>query len=126
MHFRNLILAALLGWSGAALAASPLPADWKALYQSGRLETPYRHYAVIMNGVAGRKAADFGAKPGPAFMGMKIWASSSAEAAQMARSYAERASFTIRGEIEVYATDPTEPPRDEPYAYSVKVTSYKK
>ena len=122
--FQALALAALLSSFGFAVGASDVAHNWKSLYQSGKLNTPYKHYSVIVDGVAGARAEEFGGRPGPAFLVMKIWASSTKEAAHMARLFADRAGFELRGKIEVYNTEPSEPPRDQPHAYDIKFTPY--
>lgn len=117
----------LLGF-GALLASLSLAAiasdDWKSLYQAGQLNTPYRHFSVIAEGVAGPNTRQYGGKPGPAFLGMRIWASSVEEARQMTRRFAERVGFVFKGKVEVYDTEPVEPPRADPHAYSIKFTPY--
>jgi hypothetical protein len=118
-------LTVLLTTFGLTAVASDVPHDWKLLYQNGTLNTRFKHYSVIADGVAGRAAEEFRGKPGPAFLGMKVWASSSEEAAHMFRLFAERTSFTIKGKVDVYDTEPSEPPRDEPHAYGIKFTSYR-
>ena len=116
----KLAFAALLFIGLTALASD----DWKALYQAGKLNTPFKHFSVIGDGIAGPGTVEHGGKPGPSFLGMRLWASSSEEALQMYRLFAERVGFTVRGKAEVYDTEPSEPPRDAPHAYGVKFTHY--
>lgn len=118
---RLLGLTALLGALSLSVLASD---DWKSLYQAGKLNTPYKHFSVIAEGVAGRDTGQYGGKPGPAFLGMRVWASSAEEARDMTRLFAERVGFALKGKIEVYDTEPIEPPRDAPHAYSIKFTPY--
>ena len=114
--------AVLLGLFSVTVLASD---DWKALYQAGKLNTPYTHYSVIAEGVIGGQGArEYGGRPGPAFLGMKVWASSMEDAAKMARLFAERTGFALKGKIQVYETVPSEPPRDAPHAYSISFTPY--
>ena len=99
----------------AALLASLSLAAW-----AGEL----KHFAVIADGVAGSAASKHGANPGPAYAGIKVWASSPEEAIQTARQFAEQAGFKMTGKIDVYETKPSEPARDTPHAYDIKFTSY--
>ena len=121
---RALAVATSLAPAAIATAVADAPTEWKRQYQRGALVTPYKHYSVIADGVAGQRTEEFGARPGPAFLGMKVWASSTAEAAHMARLFANRSGFALQGKIEVYVTEPTEPPREKPHADGVKFTPY--
>ena len=114
-------IALLLGLYSATLLASD---DWKALYQAGKLNTPYKHFSAIADGIAGLDAMQYGGKPGPSWLGMRLWATSSDEAIQMFQLFAERAGFAVKGKIEVYDTEPAEPPREAPHFYGVKFTPY--
>lgn len=119
---RLFFLTALLAFA-TNLVAEPAE-DWQALYKSGKLSTPYSHYSTITDGVASPKSEEFGAIQGHAILGMMLWASSPEEAAHMTRLFAERANFSIEGKIEVYGSEPSEPPRHEPHAYGIKFTPF--
>ena len=114
-------IAVLLGLFSLTLLASE---DWKALYEAGKLNTPYKHFSAIADGVAGPLAVQYGGKPGSSWLGMRLWAASADEATQMFRVFAEQAGFAVKGKIEVYDTQPAEPPRDAPHFYGVKFTPY--
>ena len=66
---------------------------------------------MIADGVAGPGAAKHGGKPGPAYAGIKVWASSPDEAIETGRPVLELAGFTMKGKIDVYETAPSEPAR---------------
>jgi hypothetical protein len=119
-----LACAALLSSTGVAAGVAAAAPDWQLQYQSGQLNTLYKHYSVIADGVLRRGSEEFGWKPGPAFLGMKVWASSTAEAAHMLRLLAKRVEFQLQGKVEVYTTEPSEPARNEPHAYHIKLTPY--
>ena len=107
-------------FSAPALASE----DWKALYQAGKLETPYKHFSAIADGVAGPGAVAHGGRPGPSWLGMRLWARSADEATQMFRVFADQAGFAVKGKVEVFDTEPLEAPRDAPHFYGVRFTPY--
>ena len=111
----------LLGLFSLTVLASD---DWKALYQAGKLNTPYKHFSVIADGVAGPGAVQHGGRPGPSWLGMRLWATSADEAIHMFRLFAEQSGFAVKAKIEVHDSEPLEPPRDAPHAYGVKFTPY--
>ena len=114
----------VLMFVGIAIA-SDVPHDWVALYKNGMLDTKYKHYVTLADGVAGPKTKEFGAEPGHAVFSMKAWALSVSDAARMARLFANRAGFEIEGKVEVYTEgEPTSPPRQEPYGYAIKFYPY--
>lgn len=48
---------------------------------------------------------------------MSAWASSIDEAADMIEEVSAQVGFSITGNIEVFESEATEPPRDVPYGY---------
>jgi hypothetical protein len=96
--------------------------DWKLALRFGQLKTPYTHYSVVAEGVAGTLGEGFECRPGSAYMGMKAWASSIDEAIDMVRVKAQEIGFTVNGQPRVYATEPSEPPQDKPHAYDITFT----
>jgi hypothetical protein len=124
-RFLNLlVLIAFAGLPALALSSGSLPEDWRSQYQTGKLNTRYVHYSVIAEGVGGRTIKKFGGVVGSSFLGMKVWASSTEEAAHMVRLFANHAGFSLKGVFEVYVTAPSEPPGAEPHGYSIKFTRY--
>ncbi len=96
--------------------------DWKLRLRYGQLKTPYTHYSVVAEGVAGSLGDGFACRPGSAYMGMKAWASSSDEAIDMVRVIGQEIGFTVTGQPRVYGTEPSEPPQDKPHAYDITFT----
>lgn len=98
--------------------------DWKLKLRYGRLQTPYKHFTVLADGVADKLSGGFECRPGRAWMAMKAWASSEEEAFDMARVIGADFGFQVDGRMELYDTEPEEPPRENPFAYSIKFTPY--
>ena len=57
--------------------------DWKLKLKYGQLKTAFQHFTLIAEGIVGNLAEGFSFPKGKAFMGMKVWASSSDEAGDM-------------------------------------------
>ena len=98
--------------------------DWKLKLRYGKLTTPFKHITLIAQGVAGELQDGFSCPPGNAFMGMKVWASSAEEAAAMIRAIGQQIGFKVTGDIQIYNTDPSEPPKDNPYGYDINFTPF--
>ena len=98
--------------------------DWKLRLRYGKLKTSYKHYTVIAEGVVSEEMEDFSCPPGNAFMGMKAWASSADESADMIQSIGEQIGFAVKGRIQIYETEPTQPPRENPYGYDIEFTPF--
>ena len=98
--------------------------DWKLKLRYGRLTTPFRHFTVIADGRV-EASNPFDAPLGPAFMAMKVWASSENEAADMIQVIGEDLHFICRGKIEVFDTDAQQPPRENPFGYGIGFTPYR-
>jgi hypothetical protein len=56
------------------------PKDWKLKLRYGRIQTPYQHFSTISDGVFVEPSSEFDCPAGPAFMAMRVWASSTDEA----------------------------------------------
>lgn len=98
--------------------------DWKIKLRDGKIKTPYQHYTVIAEGVVSEEMEDFTCPPGSAFMGMKTWASSADESADMIQAIGGQIGFKVTGRIEVYETEPIQPPRNNPYGYDINFTPF--
>ena len=98
--------------------------SWKAKLRYGKIQTPFHHYTSIAEGVVGELTDGFVCPAGSAFMGMKTWASSADESADMIRVIGERIGFTVTGEIKIYETEPQQPPRDKPHGYDIIFTPF--
>jgi hypothetical protein len=98
--------------------------SWKLKLRYGRLETPFTHYTAIAEGIVGQLVDGFFCRPGPAFMGIKTWAESADESADMARVIGSDIGFTVTGRIQVYETEPVQPPGEKPRGYDITFTPY--
>jgi hypothetical protein len=97
---------------------------WKLKLRYGRIETPYSHFTLIAEGVVGELADGFSCRPGKAFMGMKVWASSHDEATDMIRAIGKEIGFELIGRVQIYKSEPAEPPRDNPLGYDINFTPF--
>lgn len=95
--------------------------NWKLRLRYGKLKTDYRHFTAITKGIVEEESSY---SPGKAFMGIKIWAIDYDEAADIVELIAKQVEFTITGKIEVFDTEPQEPPRQEPYGYDLGFTYF--
>jgi hypothetical protein len=99
--------------------------DWKLKLRYGKLKTPYKHFTALAEGIVEEELRHgYECPPGNAWMGIKTWASSSDESGDMACSIGEQIGFKVTGEILIYDTDPTEPPKNEPYGYGITFTPF--
>jgi hypothetical protein len=98
--------------------------DWKLKLRYGQLKTSFKHFTVIADGVVGELEEGFECRPGKAYMGMKTWAADTGESANMIKVIGEQIGFTVVGKIEVFETEPTEPPSENPHGYDIKFTPY--
>jgi hypothetical protein len=57
-------------------------------------------------------------------MSMKIWASGHDEAFEMIRVIGGHLGFSVAGKIELYETDPSDPPGEHPHGYDISFTAY--
>jgi hypothetical protein len=53
---------------------------WKLKLKYNRSITPYKHYTLIVPVIINEFIEDFSAKPGTAYIGMKVWATDTSEA----------------------------------------------
>lgn len=98
--------------------------DWKLKLRYGKLTTPFHHYTVVAEGVVGQLAEGFSCPAGSAFMAMKAWASSTDESADMVTVIGRQIGFTVTGRIQIYDTEPVEPPRERPFGYDIQFTTF--
>ena len=103
---------------------NPSP-DWKLLLRYGKTKTPYRHFTALAEGSMTKEPNDFSCAIGPAFMGMKTWASDADESADMIRVIGGNIGFEVSGNIQIYETEPEQPPRENPFGYDIKFTPFK-
>jgi hypothetical protein len=98
--------------------------DWKLKLRYGKLKTPYKHYTLIAPVIINEFIEDFEAKPGHAYLGMKIWASDYDEAVEIIENIGIQTGYQINGKIEIYDTPPEQPPADHPNAYGINFSYY--
>jgi hypothetical protein len=98
--------------------------DWKLKLKYGQLTTPFQHFTVIADGVVGELGEGFECRPGKAFMGMKTWETNMDESADMIKVIGEQIGFTVTGKIEIFRTEPVEPPGENPHGYDIQFTPY--
>ena len=97
---------------------------WKLKLRLGLLTSPYRHYSIIAEGIAGEMAEAYDCPKGNAYMGLKVWATSTDEASEMIQVIAAQIGFNIQGHINVYTSEPTEPPQKYPFGYGINFHSF--
>ncbi|MET0637953.1 MAG: hypothetical protein ABWZ25_18115 [Chitinophagaceae bacterium] len=98
--------------------------DWKLNLRYGKTSTTFTHVTILAEGVVGKLQDGFSCRPGQAFMGMKAWVPSDDEAVDMIRSIGGQIGFDVSGKIEIYHTDPQEPPSESPSAYDIMFTPF--
>ena len=103
-----------------------IPKDWKLKLRYGKLQTPYHHFTVIIDGFAEKEIEDFNCPKGFAFMSIKVWAEDYDMAADMACSFAENIGFKVKqsNSIYIYDTEPEQPPQEHPVGYGIGFTPY--
>jgi hypothetical protein len=101
-----------------------LEKDWKLKLRYGKLKTPFKHYIVIAKGIVGELEDGFSCPPGNAFMGMKIWASSEDESAEIVQSIGNQIGFSVTGNIEIFTSEPAQPPAENPFGYDINFTPF--
>ena len=100
------------------------PKDWKLKLRYGKLKTEFSHFTVIADGLVETPDADYGSIAGKAMMGIKVWAIDTQEAADLTYYVGEQIGFKPTGNMQVFDTDPEQPPKDTPYGYDINFTSY--
>ncbi len=98
--------------------------DWKLKLRYGKLTTPFKHFTLIASGEVGDLAEGFVCARGNAYMGIKVWAESEEEAVDMIQNIGRQIGFIVTGNIEIYETDPKEPPGDNPSGYDIMFTPF--
>ncbi len=91
--------------------------DWKLKLRYGKLETPFAHFAIVIEGSFDEAFPEYGCPAGSAVMGLKVWARDEDEAVVVSQAFGQSIGFTASGRIEVYEVPPEDPPKLEPYVY---------
>ena len=102
------------------------PPDWKLRLRYGRLETPYSHFTLLGAGDLRASLEWSDCRPGPVVLGMKIWASSRDEAFAVFSSVSDQIGFEVTDKIDLYETEPSQPPRGNPYGYDLNFTPFER
>ncbi|MEO8404914.1 MAG: hypothetical protein ABI480_09970 [Chitinophagaceae bacterium] len=100
--------------------------NWKLQLRYGKLQTAFKHRTLLAEGVANEMKEGFLCRPGPAFMGIKVWISSDEEAAEIIQSIGTKIGFEVTGDIQIFDTEPLQPPQDKPYGYDINFTPFEK
>ena len=99
--------------------------DCKLKLRYGKETTPYKHFTVLADGLVHEIQDGFECQQGPAWMTMKAWATDADESADMISFIGNKIGFEITGKIEIYETEPEQPPRERPFGYGINFTPYK-
>jgi len=94
--------------------------NWKLKLKYGKLVTPYKHFTALADGIH----RDVERDSPRAWMSLKIWCLDSDEAVDVMRSIAPQLDFEIDGQIEIYDSEPVDPPEDSPHGYEANFTYY--
>jgi len=97
---------------------------WKLDLKSGKLNTPFEHFTILADGEVENEIEGFDAPKGNAIMGIKVWATDIEESPYMVKSVGSQIGFNVTGEIQIYKTEPEQPPRDNPFGYDIQFTAY--
>lgn len=98
--------------------------DWKLKLKYGKLKTPFNHYTIIAPVLINEYSEEYAAQSGKAYVGLKIWAENDNVAISMFENLAHDAHFKITGNMELYETDPIEPPTEKQYSYGITFSYY--
>jgi len=98
--------------------------NWKLKLRYDREITPFQHFTAIGDGVVAELIEGFECRKGPAVMAIKTWATDADESADMLRNIGEQIGFDATGKIEIYETDPEQPPKEHPFGYDINFTPY--
>ena len=100
-------------------------ADWKLKLRYGKTTTPYSHFTLFADGQATQENSDYSIMPGPYIMALKVWATDHSEATNMIIEIGGMLKFRVTGKIEIFTSEPEQPPGDNPSAYGANFTAYK-
>ena len=98
--------------------------DWKLKLRYGKIATLFKHFTVVADGIVGDLQGGFSCRKCCAWMGMKTWATSSGESADMIKVIGKQIGFNVTGRIQVYDTEPEQPPKENPFGYDITFTPY--
>ena len=55
---------------------------------------------------------------------MKTWSKSADESGEMIQYVGGQIGFKCKGKIEIYETEPEQPPKEEPFGYDINFSPY--
>ena len=84
----------------------------------------FKHYTIIAEGWVDELSEGFKCRKGSAYMGMKVWADSYEQAADVYQSVGKHIGFNVTGNLEFYNSEPLEPPGENPSAYGINFTPF--
>lgn len=102
------------------------PKDWKIRLRYNKLTTPFNHYTLIADVTVGEIDDNYNCPPGNAFVALKVWAESDDQAVDILEQEGIDIGFTIKNKVQIYYTDPEQPPGESPIVYSINFTPYVK
>ncbi|PJC87557.1 hypothetical protein CSW98_00030 [Vibrio sp. HA2012] len=86
--------------------------------------TPYSHFTVLADGEVGELTDGFECPKGMAIMSMNIWALNEKQSVDVCIAIGKQIGFQVSGEVQIYQTEPSESPGDNPFGYGIKFTPY--
>ena len=98
--------------------------DWKLKLKFGEISTDHSHFTLTAPGIVDELVEGFECRKGKAIIAMKIWAEDIDEAVSMVSNISTHIGFKIDGNIEVYDTEPSIPPKQNSHAYDIQFTPY--
>jgi hypothetical protein len=97
---------------------------WKLKLRYGKETTQYIHFTVLADGVVGDLVDGYECRKGLAIMAIKTWANDAEQSVDMLRVIGRQIGFEATGEIQIYETEPEQPPKDDPFGYDINFTPY--
>jgi len=107
------------------LGVRKMDKDWKVKFNVGKLETAFIHFTGIANGNAEGLSEGFDCPTDQAIFTIKMWAESADMAVEMVCSIGRQIGFEVDGDIQIFDSEPDQPPKDVPYGYGISFTPYK-
>jgi hypothetical protein len=98
--------------------------NWKLKLRYGKEATPYKKFTALADGIVVDLKDGFDCRPGHSWIAMKTWAEDSDQSAEMIKVIGEQIGFEVTGDIEIYETEPEQPPKDNPFGYDIGFTPY--
>jgi len=98
--------------------------NWKLKLRYGQKTTQYIHFTVLADGIVGDLVDGYECRKGLAIMAIKTWANDAEQSADMLRVIGRQIGFEATGEIQIYETEPEQPPKDNPFGYDINFTPY--